>query len=72
MDGGNGAGKILSDIFDGGKADSNFTDCNMDGGTAIHGQTCECCPITDGGAVDTTLDAVYSGGNANSIMPEGI
>ena len=72
MDGGNGAGKILSDIFDGGKADSNFTDCNMDGGTVIHGQTCECCPITDGGAVDTTLDAVYSGGNANSIMPEGI
>jgi hypothetical protein len=66
VDGGNAA-RILSDIFDGGKADTNFADCNIDGGAVIHGQTCGCCPLTDGGAVDTTLDAIYSGGNANSI-----
>ena len=64
---GGNAGRILDNVFDGGEAGTNFADCNIDGGAVIHGQTCGCCPLTDGGAVDTTLDAIYSGGNVNSI-----
>jgi hypothetical protein len=66
MDGGS-AGLILSDVFEGGEAETSFTNCDMDGGAVIHGQTCGCCAATDGGAIDTTLNAVYSGGNANYI-----
>jgi hypothetical protein len=64
MDGGEGAARILSDIFDGGRAETNFSDCNMDGGAVVHGKTCGCCPSDGGEGVAIMLQDTIDGGGA--------
>jgi hypothetical protein len=67
MDGGEGADLILNDVFDGGYVGSQFTNCNMDGGAVIHGQNCSCCLSVDGGNGPDITNALYSGGNADTL-----
>jgi hypothetical protein len=69
MDGGEGAARILFDMFDGGNAGTNFTDCNMDGGTVIHGKTCGCCPTDGGEGAARILPDMLDGGGATSTFP---
>jgi len=68
IDGGAGAAYVYSDIYDGGNAGTDFSDCAIDGGAVIHGQTCSCCEIVTGGGSGDILDAIYSGGNANTVF----
>jgi hypothetical protein len=68
VDGGDGAPYVYSEIYDGGNVYTQYSNCAIDGGTVIHGQTCSCCPNTTGGDSDDILDDVYSGGNANTIF----
>ena len=68
IDGGDGAPYEYSEIYDGGNVFTNYSDCAIDGGAVVHGQNCQCCPLTNGGNSTDISDAVYSGGNANTIF----
>ena len=66
IDGGEGAGRILSDLFDGGNATTNFSDCTVDGGAVIHGNNCECCPTDGGEGAGRILPDMLDGGEAGT------
>jgi hypothetical protein len=68
IDGGDGAPYMYSEIYDGGNVFTTYSDCAIDGGAVVHGQNCECCPLTDGGDSNDIQDASYTGGNANTVF----
>ena len=68
LDGGYG-NTVFTDVYDGGEAGTGFGECTLDGGAVIHGQTCECCPVVDGGGEGVDyLPGTYSGGAANEVF----
>lgn len=64
IDGGNTTGGLLGS-YDGGNANTQYSDCNIDGGDVIHGQNCACCENVDGGDTGYS-DAIYDGGNTTT------
>jgi hypothetical protein len=67
IDGGYG-NTLFSDLYDGGGAQTGFGECTLDGGVAIHGQSCGCFPVTGGDADPSDVRLLYSGGAANEVF----